>query len=284
MSFLLPRLLLIIYLLSTAGFIVFIIRRNKQAAKGGLWFLRMGFILQAGYLVFQAIHLNQIPALTVADGLAFYSWALVGVYLLLSYRFDIPVLGTFVAPVVSAALLLSLVLPTEEVGQAVILKGPWVSMHLAAIFLGYAFFTISFLAAIMYLLQERQIKTKKTQGLFKRLPSLNALDTLNFFCISIGFPLITLGLITGFSYARLTLGSFFSWDPKEIWSIITWLIYAALLHQRVTVGWRGRRAAIMSILGFVLICFTFLGVTYIRPSYHTTDQFRSGIIEQGPSK
>ena len=121
---------------------------------------------------------------------------------------------------------------------------------------------------ILYLIQENAIKTKRPGFFFQRLPSLERLDATGYSCLVIGFTLLSLGLITGFVYAKAVWGRFLGWDPKEVWSLITWLIYAALLHQRLTVGWRGRRAAIMAIVGFGVIIFTFFGVNFFLQGHH----------------
>jgi ABC-type transport system involved in cytochrome c biogenesis permease subunit len=101
------------------------------------------------------------------------------------------------------------------------------------------------------------------------LPSLETLDSLNYVCLTFGFPLITVGLISGFVYAGAVLRSFWHWDPKEILAVITWLIYAVLLHERLAVGWRGRRAAIMAIIGFSIILVTFVGASLILRGHHS---------------
>src|SRR4030067_653128 len=117
----------------------------------------------------------------------------------------------------------------------------------------------------MYLLQEKQVKRKKMGAMFKRLPSLDVLDDINYRCLTIGFPLLTLGIITGSIWAEYAWGSYWSWDPKETWSLITWLLYAALLHGRLTVGGRGRTAAILATLGFGAGLLTCLGVNLLLP-------------------
>ena len=121
----------------------------------------------------------------------------------------------------------------------------------------------------MYLLQERELKKKRFGLFYTRLPSLEALDALNQHCLAIGFPLMTLGIITGSIWAKQAWGSYWQWDPKETWSLITWFLYAALLHQRFTVGWRGRRAAIMAIIGFAAVLFTFWGVNFLLTGVHS---------------
>ena len=94
------------------------------------------------------------------------------------------------------------------------------------------------------------------------------LDNIGYVCIVVGFSMLTLGLITGFVYAKAVWGRFWSWDPKEVWAGITWLFYAVLLHERLTVGWRGRRSAIMAIIGFGVLIFTFLGVNLFMEGHH----------------
>ncbi|MBU4504016.1 MAG: cytochrome c biogenesis protein CcsA, partial [Proteobacteria bacterium] len=120
----------------------------------------------------------------------------------------------------------------------------------------------------MYLAQEHAIKTKKHGFFFRRLPSLELLDTAGYTCIVVGFTMLTIGLATGLVYAKMVWGKFWSWDPKEVWSGITWLLYAALLHERLTVGWRGRKAAIMAIVGLAVLLFTFFGVNFLLKGHH----------------
>ena len=100
------------------------------------------------------------------------------------------------------------------------------------------------------------------------LPDTVVLDDLTYKMITIGFPLLTLMLITGSIWANRAWGSYWSWDPKEDWALITWLVYATYLHVRITRGWSGRKSAYFSIVGFAVVMFTFLGVTYLLPGMH----------------
>jgi cytochrome c-type biogenesis protein CcsB len=137
---------------------------------------------------------------------------------------------------------------------------------------GNGLFAMTFVAAIMYLLQEYHIKKKKLGSLYSRLPSLETLDSINYYALIYGFPFLTIGMITGAIYAQYALGTYWQWDPKEVWSLITWLFYAALLHERLAVGWRGRRAAIMAIVAFLILIFSFVGASVWLSDYHS---FRS---------
>ncbi|MBM4129353.1 MAG: c-type cytochrome biogenesis protein CcsB, partial [Nitrospira sp.] len=120
----------------------------------------------------------------------------------------------------------------------------------------------------MYLVQERYVKSKHLGGLFARLPSLQTLDELNYRLITFGFPLLTLAIITGALWAESAIGTYWRWDTREVWSLITWFIYAIVLHARLTAGWRGRRAAILSIVGFLTILVAFFGIKLLQKGYH----------------
>jgi ABC-type transport system involved in cytochrome c biogenesis permease subunit len=129
---------------------------------------------------------------------------------------------------------------------------------------GNAAFALTFCAGVMYLMQERQLKSGHPGRMYVRLPALELLDDVGFKSILFGFPLLTLALISGSLWAEHARGSFFTWRPREVWSVVSWVIYAGLLYARVSVGWRGRKAAILAILGFCLVLITFIGVKVIK--------------------
>jgi cytochrome c-type biogenesis protein CcsB len=108
----------------------------------------------------------------------------------------------------------------------------------------------------------------RREDLQRMLPSADELDRITYKTVAIAFPLLTLMIAAGAYWANRTWGSYWSWDPKETWAAITWLVYAGYLHMRITRGWRGRRAAYFAILGFAIVMFTFFGVTYLLPGLH----------------
>jgi cytochrome c-type biogenesis protein CcsB len=150
------------------------------------------------------------------------------------------------------------------------LQSNWLHAHVITCFLSYASFALSCGVSVLYLIKNRKKeKGKKETGWISLFPPLESLDALVYKTIAVGFPLLTIGIITGAAWANYAWGSSWSWDPKETWSLITWFLYAALLHQRLTVGWRGRKAAIMAIVGFLAVLFTFLGVNLLLPGLHS---------------
>jgi cytochrome c-type biogenesis protein CcsB len=219
-------------------------------------------------LLTRYIEAGHTPVTNLYESLSFFSWMIIGVLLITSLKYQIKVLGAFLSPVALIFMLFALALPKEVLPLAPVLKSFWHPFHVTFGFLGNAIFALAFCSGIMYLIQEHQLKSKKIGAIGKRLPPLKVLDDLNYQSLSFGFPLLTLSIITGAIWAEYAWGRYWNWDPKETWSLITWFFYAAMLHQRLTVGWRGRKAALMAIIGFLAVLFTFLGVNLLLPGLH----------------
>ncbi|MGD9097730.1 MAG: c-type cytochrome biogenesis protein CcsB, partial [Desulfobacterales bacterium] len=200
--------------------------------------------------------------------LSFGAMCVAGVFLLFQYRYRLKVLGVFAAPLATATMVIVALMPASSAPAQPILKSIWLVAHVTFIFMGEASLALACGLGILYLVQEQAIKSRKPGFFFRRLPSLDQMDSAGQTCILAGFVLMTLGLATGLVYAKAVWGRFWSWDPKEVWSGITWLLYAILIHERLALGWRGRRAAIMAIVGFATVLFTFLGVNLFMSGHH----------------
>jgi len=142
-------------------------------------------------------------------------------------------------------------------------------VHIVSSLAAYASFVLAFGAAMGYMLQERLLKAKRITGLQRHLPSLDSLDVLAYRMVALGFPLLTLGIITGAIWAQTAQGAYWSWDPKETWSLVTWLVYAAYLHVRIVQGWRGKWSNRLLVIGFAAVLITYFGVTYFMTGYHS---------------
>ena len=272
MDVLLFRLVLVLILLATGGFIVYMIKQDKALYKWAYRLLFAGFLCHTLFIAQQYYILGVAPVLTMKAALSFFSWTIVGVYLIFHLKFRLMVLGSFIAPLAACLMIISSTIPGADVQIKPIFRSVWLTVHVGTIFVGNGLFAMTFVAAIMYLIQESQIKRKRLGSFYSRLPSLETLDSINYYALMYGFPFLTIGMITGAIYAQYALGSYWQWDPKEVWSLITWLFYAALLHERLAVGWRGRRAAIMAIVAFLILIFTFVGASLWLSDYHS---FRS---------
>jgi cytochrome c-type biogenesis protein CcsB len=264
---------LMVYFLASGLWLAFFLAQRESLSRSGAWV--MGFGLGCHTLALAAWFWQQglLLAATFAGALSLFAWTLVAAFLLLYWRHPIKVLGALAAPLAALVVFGSLVLPGQAEAVSPDLGHFWVYLHVALAFLGNAALTLAGLGGIFYLVQERQLKGKKFGFFYHRLPSLEQLDDLNYWCLTIGFPLLTGAIITGSLYAQLTLGRFWNWDPKEILTLIAWLIYAVLLHERLAVGWRGRRAALMAICGFVVLVITFVGANLWFSTYHSFAAF-----------
>jgi cytochrome c-type biogenesis protein CcsB len=258
-----------LYMSATVAYLVYLAKPSESLGKFARWLLSSGFAIHVVFTIHRYVVAGHTPITNLHESLSFFSMAVVGVFLFIERRFKILVLGSFVTPVALVLMAISSLFPSALAPLNPALKSKWLVIHTVVAFLGYASFAVAFGAAIIYLMQERFLKKKKLGGLFQRLPSLNTLDEINYRCLTFGFPLLTVAIISGAIWAETAWGTYWSWDPKETWSLITWFVYAALLHGRLTTGWRGKKAAILAIIGFFVMLFTFLGVNLLMTGLHS---------------
>ena len=209
--------------------------------------------------------IGHAPMSNLFESLIFFAWTIVLLYLLIEWRTRNRSIGAFATPLAFLAMAYASYSPNinERIQPLVpALKSNWLIAHVITCFFGYAAFGLAFGLSLMYLLKRR--REEGEGSLFVRLiPGRGLLDELTYQMILIGFLLLTLGIITGSVWAHSAWGSYWSWDPKETWSLITWLVYAAILHSRLIRGWRGKRIAILSMIGFGCVLFTYFGVNYL---------------------
>jgi cytochrome c-type biogenesis protein CcsB len=256
------------YILATAGYVAYLFLQKNSFQQTGYCLLGVGFVFHTIAIVYGFVQSGHLPVTNLFETLSVAGWAIAGVFLIFQYKFKLKVLGIYAAPLITLIMVIAFWLPRQPSQAKNIYNSLWLIVHVIAIFIGEASFALACGVGLLYLVQENAIKTKHHGFFYRRLPSLELLDTTGYGCIMAGFFMLSLGLIFGFVYAKSVWGKFWSWDPKEVWSGITWLLYAALLHQRFTAGWRGRKAAIMAIIGFTAVLFTFLGVNFLLKGHH----------------
>lgn len=269
MGTLLFELALTLYFAAALVSIVEVFRGSPGASRLMLIAAGIGFLFHTASIVFRYLNAGHLPITSMHEASSFFAWCVVLIFFFLEFRYKIGIMGSFILPLVFLLMLSSSMLPREIRPLDPVLQSYWLGIHTAFAFLGNAAFAVAFAVGIMYLLQEHYLKAKRLHGLFKRLPSLQVLDEINYKLVTVGFPLLTLAIITGALWAENAWGSYWRWDPKETWSLITWFIYALVLHIRLTAGWRGKKAAVLSIIGFLIVLFTFFGVNYSLKSLHT---------------
>lgn len=258
-----------LYLVSTVFFFAYLFTVREKLGQAGRWLLETGLVFNLAYIILRAVQNGVFPVTSMHEALVFFSLLSGGLFAFFYRRFKILMAGVFVAPFILILTIVASFMSNETHAVMPVLQSFWLPVHVSTIFIGNAFFALSFVVSILYLIENTRLKKKRFDVLGRVLPSLNTLDSINHICLVYGFPFLTFGLITGAAWAQYAIGSYFNWDPKEIWSIITWLLYAALLHMRLITGWKGRRVALFSVLAFAILIFTFLGVTFLFKGYHT---------------
>lgn len=269
MEIILFELALTLYFAATIVSVLELFKGTRATSKIMLVLAVAGFAMHTANIIARYVISGHIPIANLHEASSFFSWCIVLLFFFLEYRYKLGLLGSFIMPVVFILMISSSMLPRKIEPLSPVLQSYWLGVHTVLAFLGDAAFALAFGIGIMYLIQEHYVKSKHLGGLFQRLPSLQILDEINYKLITIGFPLLTLAIITGALWAESAWGSYWRWDPKEVWSLITWFIYALVLHVRLTAGWRGKRAAILSIIGFCAVLFTFFGVNLLLKGLHS---------------
>jgi cytochrome c-type biogenesis protein CcsB len=213
--------------------------------------------------------IGHAPLSNLYESLIFFSWIIILVYLFIEGKYKNRTIGAFATPLAFLALAYASLSPniSDQIQPLLpALKSNWLIAHVMTCFIGYAGFAIAFVTSIMYLFKQRD--PENTNFLIERFPEVKVLDELNRQLVMFGFLFLSAGIITGAVWANSAWGRYWGWDPKETWSLITWFVYATLLHARMMRGWRGRRIAYLSIGGFAAVMFTYFGVNYL-PGLHS---------------
>jgi cytochrome c-type biogenesis protein CcsB len=251
-----------LYVSATVAYLACILRTSPRLT---LW---AGRILVAGFTahllstIHLAVSMKYLPLTNMQESLSFFSLAIVGAFIFFDRKYKVTSLGSFIIPVALMMLIASSSLHAEARQLPPILQSNWFWFHALLAFASYACFTIAAGVAVMYLIQRYFLKTKHFGALFQKLPSLETMDDISYRCLTIGWPLLTVAIISGSIWSEKAMGNYWIWDRKQTWSLVIWFIYAALLHGRITIGWRGKRAAILSIIGFIVVMYTFFGMKH----------------------
>jgi len=232
-------------------------QKRQVFVKIALAMVACGFICHTLSLILMGFRRDHFPITNLPESLCLFAWCISLSFIVANFRYKVNVLGAFILPLVSVLTIFSQIIWEENHSIPPLLESGWVYFHVAIAFLAYAAFFLTFISGILYLIQEAELKHKRFRFLYFRLPSLQICDELLRRSLYVGFVAMSLTIISGAFYAQQAWGRFWSWDPKETASLITWGIYFILMNYRLSNQWRGRRAAYISIIGFVSILFTF---------------------------
>lgn len=256
------------YLAAAVFYLIIYIAASAQSAvrKAPFGVLIIVFVLHTASIGWRWIESYQMgighaPLSNLYESLVFFGWAIALALILARLRYAADFIVLLGLPLVFVTMASTFLLDASIKPLIPALQSNWLVAHVITCFLGYAGFAVSFVAAILLLLV-------RGLGSEKYLPNAELLDEIVYRSVLVGFPLLTIGIITGAAWADYAWGSYWSWDPKETWSLITWLVYSAFLHARLARGWSGQKTALLSVLGFSAVLFTYFGVNYL-PGLHS---------------
>ena len=225
-------------------------------------FLSAGVLAQTTYLILRWLEAGRAPFSNMFESMVLFAWAVVVVYLALRIRLQVPALGAATALLAVLTLAYASTFETKIQPLMPALRSNWLTVHVFTVFLGYGGFAVAMLSATSYLVAARSTSRARPE-------TVTGLDEMTAKVISFGFLFLTVGIISGAVWANSAWGSYWTWDPKETWSLITWFIYAVFLHCRFMRGWKGKRAAWISIIGFASVLFTYYGVNFLLSGFHS---------------
>ena len=221
---------------------------------------------------------GQFPVTQIAESMWLLVWFLVLAIVVTDYVYGLPTLGPLLLLLVVLLSMVGLLLGRPGSFEA----AAWTPAHVVAVVLGFAGFAVAAISSVLYLFQERSLKTKAPDGLPGVLPSLETLDRVNFHALGFGFALLTVGLSVGLVAAIATsrLGSSWWWDSKVVMSALLWAFYAAVMVCRLVRSLRGRPIARLTVVGFVLVVVTLVGTDLVVPGVHARQGEQSGRLDR----
>jgi cytochrome c-type biogenesis protein CcsB len=253
--------------------VCFVFRRQTLGVLG-TWVALLGLIGNTAGIVMRWVEsyrmgIGHAPLSNLYESLVFFAWTITLLYLFIERRYGNRVIGAFTMPLAFLAMAYASLSPNiSDRIQPLLpaLKSNWLIAHVITCFIGYAAFAVAFGLSIMYLIRQREPDPKGS--VLDRFPKPNVIDDLTHQMIMFGFLFLSVGIISGAVWANSAWGRYWGWDPKETWSLITWFIYATLLHAKLMRGWHGRRIAYLSVIGFAAVLFTYFGVNLL-PGLHS---------------
>ncbi len=214
------------------------------------------------YIVMRWMAAGRAPFSNMFESLVLFAWTILVVYIFVYKKLKLPIVTAALSLMVVLTLAYATTFGADIRPLVPALQSNWLTVHVFTCFLGYGGFAVSFIAAISYVIASRE----NSKAAYETKDSLEVVMAKT---VAFGFLFLTVGIMTGAVWANSAWGTYWSWDPKETWSLVTWLVYAGFLHCRFIKGWRGQKSAWMSILGFISVLFTYFGVNFLLKGLHS---------------
>lgn len=259
-------IVMLLYFTAMILYFTFVAIKRDGVAKAAVWLQIAGLILHTAALVCRGIGAGRLPLTNQYEFATAFAWGLCLVSLVFVLRFRFTVLGVFAAPVIFLIIGYAAMQSKEVHNLMPALRSNWLGFHVSTAIIAYGAFGVSFVLSIIFLLRDR---LKASGFLDQHIPGREKLDLISYRSVSLGLLFLSFTIITGAIWAERAWGSYWSWDPKETWSLVTWITYAIYLHLRIRRGWQGKSAAVFAVVGFICVMFTYIGVNTFLPGVHS---------------
>ncbi len=235
----------------------------------GIWaghITAAAFAVHTAALVTRTIGAGRLPLSNQYEFATSFAWGICACFLIFLWKYRFRALGAFVTPVIFIVIAYA-AMQSKEVRELMpALRSNWLVLHVSSAIISYGAFGVSFAVSLMFLIRGKMSGSTFWQ---EHVPEEKRLDLISYRAVSLGFLFLTFVMVSGAIWAERAWGSYWSWDPKETWSLITWIIYAIYLHLRISKGWKGKSAAIFAVIGFICVIFTYIGVNIFLPGIHS---------------
>lgn len=254
------------YLLSMGLYFLFFVMKSEKYGRYATFIIKIALLFHTAALIIRGIAAERLPLTNQYEFATSFAWGIALCFVVFEYKYKFRAMGTFVTPIIFIIIGYAAMQSKDIRPLMPALQSNWLVLHVGTAVISYGAFGVACGVSGMYLLKE---KFSKDPFFIKHIPPLEKLDLISYRAIALGFLFLTLVMVTGAIWAEQAWGRYWAWDPKETWSFITWIIYAVYLHVRITKDWRGKRAALFCVIGFICVIFTYIGVNTLLPSIHS---------------
>lgn len=259
-------LTLVLYLLTMCSYFVFFALKKDKFSNYAKILFTISFISHTLALIARGVGAGRLPMTNQYEFASSFAWGIGLCYLVFLYKFNFNALGSFVTPIIIIIIGYAAMQNKEVKSLMPALQSNWLAIHVSTAIIAYGAFGVACAISLMFVLKD---KYSNSDFWKVNVPSSEKLDMISYRAVSLGFMFLTFCIITGAIWAEQAWGAYWSWDPKETWALITWIIYAIYLHLRINKGWKGKQAAMFAIIGFICVIFTYIGVNTLLPGIHS---------------
>ncbi|AKL95663.1 cytochrome c biogenesis protein CcsA [Clostridium aceticum] len=254
------------YIITMVLYFLFFVMKNEKIGIYATFLIKVAFVLHTLAIAARGVGAERVPLTNQYEFATSFAWGIALCFIIFEHRYHFRAMGTFVTPIIFLIIGYAAMQSKDVRPLMPALQSYWLALHVATAVISYGAFGVACGVSCMYLLKD---KFKKDEFISKHMPTLEKLDAISYRATALGFLFLTLVIVTGAIWAEQAWGRYWAWDPKETWSFITWIIYSVYLHLRLTKGWRGKKAALFSVIGFACVLFTYIGVNTLLPSIHS---------------